>query len=118
MERQGVDRDVLKEVETVQNLAKEGKIRTLLDVRIQASNAKLEAKGFKQGFREGFEKRLEGLRKLLQSQAKERFDAATVDRLAACLEEARDYDRLLSIGVWLVGCASGAELLDREEGRA
>ena len=122
MERQGVDCDELKEVETVQNLAKEGKIHTLLDAHIQAAKAKLEAKGQNRGLRRGLKRgRQEGLeqqRKLLQSLAKRRFGAATADRLAACLAEVVDHDRLLAIGDWLVDCASGAELMDRLEGRA
>ena len=153
MARQGVDCEELMEVETVQRLAREGKIRTCLDVRIQAANAKREAKGFKEGFKEGFEEgfeeafeegrlegleecrqerrregRLEGLeesrqesleqqRELLQAQAKRRFGAATADRLAACLAEVREHDRLMAIGGWLFDCASGTELLDRVEGR-
>ena len=59
MARQGVDCNELREVETVQRLAREGKIRTFLDARIQAANAKREAKGFKEGFEEG---RLEGFK--------------------------------------------------------
>ena len=110
MERQGVDCDVLKEVETVQNLAKEGKIHTLLDEHIQAAKAKLKAEGLEEG--------LEQQRELLQSQAKRRFGAATANRLAACLAEVREHDRLMAIGDWLVDCASGSELLDRVEGRA
>ena len=126
MARQGVDCNELMEVETVQRLAREGKIHTLLDARIQAANAKREAEGFKEGFKETFaetfaEGRQEGLeqqRELLQVMAKRRFGAATADRLAACLAEVREHDRLMAIGGWLVDCASGTELLDRVEGRA
>ena len=113
----------------MQRLAKEGKIRTLLDARIQAANAKWEAKGFKEGFKEGFEEGfeeghkkgleegLEQQRALLRVMAKRRFGAATADRLAARLAEVREHDRLMDIGGWLVDCASGTELLDRVEGR-
>ena len=121
MARQGVDCEELREVETVQRLAKEGKIRTLLDASIQAANAKVKAEGFAEGFAEGLEESrqesLEQQRELLQAQAKRRFGAATADRLAACLAEVREHDRLMAIGGWLVDCASGTELLDRVEGR-
>ena len=113
MARQGVDCEELMEVETVQRLAREGKIRTCLDVRIQAANAKRKAEGFEEGLEEGLEQQ----RELLQVMAKRRFGAATADRLAARLAEVREHDRLMAIGGWLVDCASGTELLDRVEGR-
>ena len=134
MERQGVDCDELKEVETVQNLAKEGKIHTLLDAHIREAKAKLEAEGQKRGLRRGLRRglkrgrqeglkrgRQEGLeqhRKQLQVEAKRRFGAATAEQLAACLAKVRDHGRLVAIGGWIVDCASGAELMDRLEGRA
>ena len=125
MARQGVDCEKLMEVETVQRLAREGKIHTLLDARIQAANAKRKAegleegleKGLEEGLEKGLEEGLEQQRELLQSQAKRRFGAATADRLAARLAEVREHDRLMAIGGWLVDCASGTELLDRVEGR-
>ena len=110
MARQGVDCEKLMEVETVQRLAREGKIHTLLDARIQAANAKRKAEGLEEG--------LEQQRELLQVIAKRRFGAATADRLAACLAEVREHDRLMTIGGWLGDCASGTELLDRVEGQA
>ena len=113
MARQGVGCKELRDVETMQRLAREGKVRTLLDARIQAANAKWKAKGFEKGLEKGLEQQ----RELLQAQAKRRFGAATADRLAACLAEVREHDRLMAIGDWLFDCASGTELLDRVEGR-
>ena len=98
----------------MRRLAKEGKVRTLLDASLQAAKAKLKAEALE----EALEKGLEQQRKLLRVQAEQRFGAATADRLATRLAEVREYDRLLAIGGWLVDCASGAELLDRVEGRA
>ena len=118
MALQGVDCEKLMEVETVQRLAREGKIHTLLDARIQAANAKWEAEGYKEGYKEGLEEGLEQQRALLQSLAKRRFSAAIADRLAARLAEVRDHDRFMAIGGWLVDCASGTELLDRVEARS
>ena len=94
-------------------MAKAGKIRSFLDARVQEANSKLKAEGFKQGLEEGLERE----RELLQRQAKQRFGAETADRLAACLAEIREHDRMLAVADWLVDCASGAELLDRVEGR-
>ena len=113
MARQGVDCEKLRDVEMMQRLAREGKVRTCLDARIQAANAKRKAEGFEEGLEEGLEQQ----RELLQAQAKRRFGAATADRLAARLAEVREHDRLMAIGGWLVDCASGTELLDRVEGR-
>ena len=134
LERQGEDCTVLKDRETAQRMAKEGKVRTFLDARIQEANSKLKAEGYQEGYQEGFqkgyqegleevrreglEKGLEQVRELLQLLAERRFGAATAERLAAHLAEVREYDRLMAIGGWLVDCASGAELLDRVERRA
>ena len=93
----------------MRSMAMAGKIRSFLDARVQEANSKLKAEGLEQG--------LERERELPQGLAKRRFGAETADRLAACLAEIREHDRMLAIGGWLVDCASGAELLDRVEGR-
>ena len=135
--RQGVDCKELLDEERMRSMAKAGKIRSFLDARVQEANSKLKAeglekglekgleqgleqgleKGLEQGLEQGLEKGLERERELLQGQAKRRFGAETADRLAACLAEIREHDRMMAIGSWLVDCASGAELLDRVEGR-
>ena len=133
LERQGVDCKELLDEERMRSMAKAGKIRSFLDARVQEANSKLKAEGLEKGLEQGLEKGLEkgleqgreqgleqGLereRELLQGQAKRRFGAETADRLAACLAEIREHDRMMAIGSWLVDCASGAELLDRVEGR-
>ena len=133
LERQGVDCKELLDVERMRSMAKAGKIRSFLDARVQEANSKLKAEGLEQGLEKGLEKgreegleqgREEGLekglereRELLQGLAKQRFGAETADRLAACLAEIREHDRMMAIGSWLVNCASGPELLDRVEGR-
>ena len=113
LERQGVDCTLLRNRETAQRMAKEGKIRTFLDARIQEANSKLKAEGRQEGRQEGIEQE----RELLQLLAKRRFGAAIAERLAARLADVREHDRLMAIGGWLVDCASGTELLDRVEGR-
>ena len=105
----------------MQQPAKEGKIHSFLDARVEEAKAKLKAESLEQGIELGIEQGIElGLtraRELLQRQAKRRFGAETADRLVAHLEETREHDRLMAIGDWLVDCASGTELLDRVEGR-
>ena len=98
-------------------MAKAVKIRRFLDARVQEANSKLKAEGLEKGLEKGLEQGLERERELLQGQAKRRFGAETADRLAACLAEIREHDRMMAVGDWLVDCASGAELLDRVEGR-
>ena len=114
----------------MQRLTKESLIRTFLDARIEEAKAKLKAESLEQGREQGLEQgREQGLeqgieqgitreRELLQGLAERRFGAETADRLAECLAQVREHDRLMAIGGWLVDCASGTELLDRVEGRA
>lgn len=109
MLRHGVDCKELEDEKEVERLAKEGKIRSFLDARVQEAKSKLKAEGLEQG--------LEQERELLQGLAKRRFGAETADRLAACLAQVREHDRLMAIGGWLLDCTSGTELLDRVEGR-
>ena len=133
LEQQGVDCEEIKDAEKMRGMAKAGKIRSFLDARVQEANSKLKAEGLEKGLEQGLEKGLEkgleqglekgleqGLereRELLQGLAKRRFGAETADRLAACLAQIREHDRMMAIGSWLLDCASGAELLDRVEGR-
>ena len=121
LERQGVDCKELLDEGRMRSMTKAGKVRSFLDARVQEDNSKLKAEGFSQGFEQGFkeglEESLERERELLQGIAKRQFGAETADRLAACLAEIREHDRMLAIVDWLVDCASGAELLDRVEGR-
>jgi len=109
LDRQGVDCTELLDEGRMRSMAKAGKIRSFLDARVQEANSKLKAEGREEG--------RERERELLQRQAKRRFGAETADRLAACLAEIREHDRMMAVGDWLVDCASGAELLDRVEGR-
>ena len=111
--RHGVECKELEDEKEVQRLAKEGKIRTFLDARVEEAKSKLKAESLEQGLEQGLEQE----RELLQGLAKRRFGAETADRLAACLAQVREHDRLMAIGGWLLDCASGAELLDRVEGR-
>ena len=113
MDRQGVDCKEVMDEEELQLPAKEGKIHSFLDARVEEAKAKLKAESLEQGIELG----LTRARELLQRQAKRRFGAEAADRLVAHLEETREHDRLMAIGDWLVDCASGTELLDRVEGR-
>ena len=62
------------------------------------------------------ESRAEGERALLVRQAARRFGAGTADRLSTLLLRIEGPDQLAEASVWIVDCATGAELIDRVEG--
>ncbi len=57
-------------------------------------------------------------RALLRRQAARKFDDDTAQRLAVLLEQTADAARLAQVGVLILECATGAELLDRVAGNA
>ena len=61
--------------------------------------------------REGIEQGLDRQRALLRRQAEARFGAATAARLFAGLRGEDDQDRLNRIGMAIVSCETGDELL-------
>ena len=65
--------------------------------------------------RQGLEEGIAHQRRLLRRQAVERFGTATGDRLANVLAAASDPGRLADVGMAIVRCATGDELL-REVG--
>ena len=80
---------------------------------LRRMRGKSRAAGHAQGRAEGrAQGRAEG-RALLCRQAALRFDAGTAERLAKLLAGVDDSKRLADVGDWIVGCATGAELLDR-----
>ena len=62
------------------------------------------------------EGRAEGERALLVRQAERRFGAGTAERLSTLLLRIEGPDQLAEASVWIVDCATGAELIDRVEG--
>ena len=54
---------------------------------------------------------MEHERQLLRRLAAERFDSATAERLAAAIEAEADPQRLEEVGMAIVRCATGGELL-------
>ena len=86
---------------------------TVLDARVQARDAVLKAKGFKEGLQEARAAALERVRNLLRRQAKQKFGAAPTAHVDRYLAAVREFEGLLEFGDWLVDCASGPELLDR-----
>ena len=106
--------------EPMANLSLEDLAMTL-EERVKQWPQQWLRKGREQGLREGLEQGLEqGLargfrheRALLHRQASSKFDAETVGRLAAALEEMSDPERLAEVGEAIVRCETGSELLRR-----
>ncbi len=70
-------------------------------------------RGLAQGMEQGVERGLAQERSLLREQAARKFGAAVGEALARRLESASDAEALRDIGVLIIDCADGAELLAR-----
>lgn len=68
------------------------------------------ARGHQRGLREGHQ---DGMRQAHVEMARRKFGPETGERLAAVLADVSDTDRLVQIGVAIIDCATGDELLDR-----
>ncbi len=71
------------------------------------------AQGMERGLAQGVERGLAQERSLLREQATRKFGAAVGEALARRLESASDAEALREIGVLIIDCAGGAELLAR-----
>ena len=70
-------------------------------------------RGLEQGIERGRAEVRAEERALLCRQAAYRFDHATAEQLASLLEPEADPNRLAQVGIWIIECQSGADLLDR-----
>ncbi len=70
-------------------------------------------RGLAQGVEQGMERGLAQERSLLREQAAHKFGATVGEELARRLESASDAEALRNIGVLIIDCADGAELLAR-----
>ena len=71
------------------------------------------AQGMERGLAQGVERGLAQERSLLREQAARKFGAAVGEELARRLESASDAEELRDIGILIIDCADGAELLAR-----
>ena len=67
--------------------------------------------GISVGREQGISVGMEHDRQLLRRLAAERFDSVTAERLAAAIEAEADPQRLEEVGMAIVCCATGGELL-------
>ena len=72
-----------------------------------------EAEWLRQGMAQGMERGLAQERSLLHEQAARKFGVAVGEELARRLESASDAEELRDIGILIIDCADGAELLAR-----
>ncbi len=86
---------------------------TTLHLRAKEWEAEWLRQGIAQGMEQGMERGLAQERSLLREQAARKFGAAVGEALARRLESASDAEALRDIGVLIIDCADGAELLAR-----
>ena len=86
---------------------------TTLHLRAKEWEAEWLRQGMAQGMAQGLERGLAQERSLLREQAARKFGAAVGEALARRLESASDAEELRDIGILIIDCADGAELLAR-----
>ena len=86
---------------------------TTLHLRVKEWEAEWLRQGIAQGMEQGMEHGLAQERSLLREQAARKFGPAVGEALARHLESASDAEALQDIGVLIIDCTDGAELLAR-----
>ena len=86
---------------------------TTLHLRVKEWEAEWLRQGIAQGMEQGMERGLAQERSLLREQAARKFGAMVGEELARRLESTSDAEALRDIGVLIIDCADGAELLAR-----
>jgi len=113
LESLGVTWEVLDDPTEIARLAAAGELRTAMDKRVQETYAEWRAKGREEVREEARKECLEGERRLLKRQAGQRFGLETADKVERHLAAITEHEQLLSVGDWILACASGSELLAR-----
>ena len=103
--RTGADLDFLEDPTMLERIEESGALRTTLEQRFQALRDADVAKGEARW--------LEREQKLLVRQVGRRFGPEVADLVAGPLAGISDADRLEDVGVWIVDCDAGSELLAR-----
>ena len=86
---------------------------TTLHLRAKEWEAEWLRQGMERGLAQGVERGLAQERSLLREQAARKFGAAVGEALARRMESASDAEELREIGILIIDCADGAELLAR-----
>ena len=121
--RLGVDLRFLEDKKMREQLEEGGEVRLLVEERLKAQLNQMKAASFEEGFKEGLEEAREEVREQTRERIREilrrvtarKFGADTARRLSALLADIKEFERLDSVGDWIMDCATGPELLDRLE---
>ncbi len=95
----------IEDMAEVDRLHESGELEVRFTERALAEREKLRAEGMERG--------VAAERDLLRRQAARKFDAGTAERLADLLVPIDDPERLVEMGVCIIDCASGDELIAR-----
>ena len=69
--------------------------------------------GIEQGINQGKEHGLTPIGDLLSYQAERKFDLATAQELARRIAGVTDTKRFTEVGIWIIDCKTGTELLEK-----
>ena len=103
--RTGADLDFLEDRVMLERIEESGALRTTLEQRFQALRDADVAKGE--------ERWLDRERQLLVRQVGRRFGPEVADVAAGQLAGISDADRLEDVGMWIIDCDTGSEMLAR-----
>ena len=96
----------------LERIEESGALRTTLEQRFQA----LRDADIAKGEARGLERWLERERQLLVRQVRRRFGPDVANHAAGLLAGISDADRLEDVGMWIIDCDTGSELLARLQG--
>ena len=118
--RTGADLDFLEDRVMLERIEESERLRTTLEQRFQALRdadvAKGEARGLARGLEQGLARWLERDRQLLVRMVGRKFGPDMADVAAGQLAGISDADRLEDVGMWIIDCETGSELLARLQG--
>ena len=100
----------------LERIEETGALRTTLEQRFQtlrdANTAEVEARGLERGLEQGLERE----RQLLVRLAGRKFGPDVAEVAAGLLAGISNADRLEDVGMWILDCDTGSELLARLQG--
>ena len=112
------DRVMLERIEESERLwtTLEQRFQALRDADVAKGEARGLARGLEQGLERGLARWLERDRQLLVRMVGRKFGPDMADVAAGQLAGISDADRLEDVGMWIIDCETGSELLARLQG--
>ena len=114
--RTGVDLDVLADPKMLERIEETGALRTTLEQRFQALRDADIAEGEARGLERGLEQGLERERQPLVRLVGRKFGPDVAEVANGLLAGISNADRLEDVGMWIIDCDTGSELLARLHG--